>query len=203
MTAVLEPTTSHDYLLSLQARFDATRPACPPFCDGTCTDLGHFGDAIMHSSVPLTLPCTPDMKDANTADVELVVCRYDALEEPSEEYIDLNIERSGNLIYTDAVFTAQQAYDLGAALMAAARQLSGELQVFASDVKIGDLIEVDGGWMHVYGVLADKPSDNVQVFVTADPDEFSDFEYRDDNPEHFKLGDRTCIRRRPSVGSIR
>ena len=192
-----------EQMLRMQARFDAVRPPCPAFCDGSCETDGHFGDAVMHISDAVLVPCESSRTGDPNGSIQITAQRHDMLDQPSEECVNLNLDEAGNTIPTDAMLTAQQAYDLGAALMAAARKLSGELAVPVPDVKIGDWIEVDGEWMQVFFVLADEAANNVQICVTADPGEWSDFDYRDENPEHFTLTDTVRIRRANPAGGIR
>lgn len=203
MTAVLEPSIEVAALIADQQRFDATRPACPDWCDGTCRTLSYSGTAVIHDSHAVVLPCLPEVLNAPPATVSVRASRLDELDQPSRDEIELGVENAQSYLGDRVPFTAQQAYDLGAALMAAARQLPCELEVLASDVKIGDLINVDGIWLHVYGVFADEPSDNVQITVTADPEDLSDFQYRDENPQHLTLTDKVRIRRHVPAGENR
>jgi hypothetical protein len=188
--------------LAAQARFDAIRPACPSYCVGECPDT-HDGYSVTHGGDRVVLPCKPEVLNGLPATVSVHPSRYDALDEPSEEEVELYIGDGQSVLGDHVPFTAQQAYDLGAALMAAARKLSGELTVPAADVKIGDWLKVDGEWMQVFLVIADEASDTVQICVTADPDEWSDFDYRDENPEQFKLADTVRIRGAAPVGGPR
>jgi len=70
-----------------------------------------------------------------------------------------------------------------------------EIDVSAPDVKIDDLLCVDGEWLPVYSVLADAPSNNVQISVTEDPRGWSDLDQRDECPESFDLTDTVRVRR--------
>jgi hypothetical protein len=199
VTAVLEPLVELDGKLTDQARFDATRPPCPPYCE----DDQHFGDACMHTGTQTVLPCQPENQNGLPATVSVHPSRYDVLDETPEEEVELYIGDAQSHLGDHVPFTAQQAYDLGVALMATARLLSGELTVAAAEVKIGDLLDVGGRWLHVYSVLTDEPSDKVQISVTADPVDWSDLDSCDDNPQTFNLADPARIRRTTPAGGNR
>lgn len=208
MTAVLEvPTSTFGEMLKRERRFEATRMPCPHWCDGTCATAGHFGDAMLHTQERAVVEAVPDRIGAPTGRVTIHAWRDDNLDEPTTWGVELDVTESGSEIGDCATFTAAQARQLGMELLAAADRVDPpqlvEVDVAAPDVKIGDQLKVDGEWLHVYGVLADEPSHNVQISVTADPDEWSDLDARDETPESFTLVDTVRVRRiaaRPAGG---
>jgi len=202
MTTVLEPLTAVEALLADQARFDATRPGCPDYCDGTCNSLGHNGTSVIHDGDQVVLPCKAEMVDAPPATVAVRPSRYDQLDDPSEEEVELFIGDSQSHLGDRVPFTAQQAYDLGAALMSAARKLSDELTVLATDVKIGDRLQVSGEWRHVYNVDADEPSFTVQIFTTVDRTCWPELD-GDEEPSSFEPTETVRVRRSAGDRGVR
>lgn len=203
MTAVLEPTTSQALInenrrremLAREALFDATRPADPDWCDTTCETLGHFGDAILHYSDHEFVPADIDFGMTPRGYLEVRAVRHDSLNDGSSGEVEL-IDSADLFTQDDRVFlTVDNARRLAAKLLQAADRAQPEQVMLASDVKIGDRIRVDGKWLKVYLVLADESADDVQIAVIEDEDNWSDFDYRDENPEHFTLADLVLVRR--------
>lgn len=193
------PTEFLEQLLRMEARFDATRPPCPScWCEIDCETDGHFGDAVLHQSRLAHVPADPDR---NGATAHLLVCaqRHDVLDEPTTGHVEIDFRSAGSLLDDRAHLTAAQARYFAAEILRHADMIDPEFKVLASDVKVGDLIQVDGAWLHVYGVMTDEPSDDVQISVTVNRVELPDFEDRDENPEHFTLADKVQIRRAGST----
>jgi hypothetical protein len=197
-TALAAPDTAILRAIVREARFDATRPPCPPWCDNSCRVDLHFGDAVMHSNQAVQVPSTAD-RIGEDGFVTVRAWRHDSLDERSTAGIQLGIEDAGSVLDDEAGFSAAQARKLASELLAAADRIDpappGEVTVAAHAVRIGDRLNVNGEWLHVYGVLADEPSNNVQVNVTRDPVCWSDLDERDEDPEAFALTDTVRVRR--------
>lgn len=200
MTAVLEPTETAyarrcREMLDREALFEATRPADPDWCDKTCETIGHRGDAILHHSAHEFVPADIDFGMTPRGSLEVRAVRHDELDDESEGAVELS--DPGELFVKDdrVFFTVDNARRLASKLLQAADRAQPEQVLPASDVKIGDRIRVDGKWLKVYMVLADESADNVQIAVIEDEDGWSDFDYRDENPEHFTLADLVLVRR--------
>lgn len=206
MTDLLETPAAFAQFAQMQAdqdRFDATRPPCASWCGTDCDTTGHMGDAIFHTSPEVTIPATPDQVSAKDASVWVRAWRYDGLNEPSSCGIELDLAAAKSILPDRANFTAAQARQLAAELLRQADLVEPEYQVPVQQVQIGDWIQVEGQWMEVYCVLADEAANNVQISVSADPGNWSDFDYRDENPEHFNLADTVQVRRTAPAGGIR
>lgn len=111
-------------MLADQGRFDATRPPCPSaWCDATCQDEGHFGDAVFHVSPEITTPTTSDRVNEPNGSVRVRAWRYDSLSDPTESGVELDLSAAKWLFPECANFTAAQARRLAAALIYAATLL--------------------------------------------------------------------------------
>lgn len=180
-----------------QGRFDATRPPCPPWCAQDCNEAGHFGDAVMHAADLVEVPSTPDEIGA-TGHVAVMAWRVDSLDEPSTSGVELRIDDAGCLMGDGAQFSAAQARKLAAELLNAADRIDpapdGESDILATEVRIGDLFQVDGEWLYVYMVSADEASGSADIFVTVDQAMFPETE-GDEVPYRFELSESIRVRR--------
>lgn len=204
MTAVLEPAALPTPPLRVirdreqarrEALFEATRPADPDWCDKTCDTLGNFGDAVLHYSEPDMVPAAVDFQSKTTGDIGVMACRFDSLDDDQSAAVVVT-DPSSLFVNDDWVyFSPEQARRLAAKLLQAADRVQPEQVLLASDVKIDDRIRVDGKWLKVYMVLVDESANDVQIAVIEDEEEWSDFDQRDENPEHFELADLVLVRR--------
>jgi hypothetical protein len=214
MTDVLELHTADTIqAIADEARFDATRPACPPWCDNTCETTGHAGDSIIHTEAKASALTVPDHTTGGPGRVTVHAWRVDSLDETSVQGIELSVAEARTLLGDNAVLDPSQARKLAGELVAAADSLDPpkrvtELDIPAPDVKIGDLLRVSAEpeFLYVYAVLADEPSNDVQIDVTVDPVEVPEIGEGDEIPHHFTLTDVVRVRRwsnAPTTGGTR
>ena len=178
--------------------FDATRPPCPPWCTTTCTTADHHGDAVMHHAEPTAVPSVPDQTNVPHGVVTVRPWRIDELDRPSTAGIELAVDKARTLMEDHATLTAAQARQLAAALLDSADALDpapvGEVDVPVTQVRIADLLSVDGQWLYVYGVDVDEPSCDVSLFVTVDAETVPEVD-GDEHPHRFQLTDWVRVRR--------
>jgi hypothetical protein len=183
--------------IEMERRFDATRPPCPSWCAGECVPENHFGDAVLHT-LDIDVPSTPDQIDAPDGTVTVQTWRIDNLDEPSSAGVTIDVSDAAGLFGESAVLSAAQARRLAAELLNAADRIDqasvGEMDVLATDVKIGDLYQVGGEWLHVYMVSADEASGTADIFTTVDPSCFPECD-GDEDPHQFSLTDTVRVRR--------
>jgi hypothetical protein len=132
MTAVIEPGITPMGQLNesrfreasfRQELFDATRPGCRDWCDTDgCDRYGHFGDAFIHHSHPVTVPGSIDFESEPAGELGVRVCQYDSLSEgPSAAVILFAAE--GLFSADDWVYlTPERALELAEHLVTAARR---------------------------------------------------------------------------------
>ena len=112
-------------LLDRERRFEASRPPCPSeWCDGECDSDAHFGDATMHYSRFNPVPVAAERLNEPDGVVLVRAWRHDRLDEASTSGIELDLSEARALISDSANFTADQARQLAAVLLAAADQIA-------------------------------------------------------------------------------
>ncbi len=192
------PAEILEQMLRVQVQFDATRPACPKnWCDGTCENSCHFGDAVLHSC-DVAVSSTSEYLDHPPGTVTVTTWRDDSSAHGGTAGITVDVSEAATHLGDSAVFTATQARNLAAELLAGADRIDpapqGQIDVPAPDVQVGDRLQVGGFWLHLYSVLADEPSGNVQINVTVDPAEWPELD-GDEEPHCFKLTDTVRVLR--------
>jgi len=201
VTAVAEPqkTLQEQHpeafaqMLRDQERFDATRPTCPHWCNGECETTAHFGTAVMHVAEATAL--TDSHRASHDCGVILIrAMRHESLDRPAEAQVGIYLDEADGAFPDSAEFTPAQAREFAAQLLRHADLLEPEQDLWAEDIRVGDLLPVGGEWLWVYSVNIDEPSGTVQVFTTVDRDEFPETN-GDEEPHEFPLLAGVRIRR--------
>jgi len=160
--------------------FPHGRPGCPWWCTGTCqdpTDEMHTTSTdIPASGGKLTLTAWEAAQFGITV--------YAAASEQSiGAHVDLTVPQARR--FATELLTHADLIDPAPA---------GEIDVPATEVKVGDLFQVDGEWRYVYSVDVDEPSLSVQVFTTIERGVWPELDGNED-PHEFELTAWIRVRR--------
>lgn len=174
-------------------------PACPGWCNSICKENTTYEEYQLHAQQDTEIPATVDDEPTRLL---LALARQDQADTAGQTQIAIALSTgfvaAGCSFDEEIRLSPQNARRFATELLAHAdlvdRAPAGEVDVPATEVKVGDLFEVDGEWLYVYGVSVDEPSFKVQVFTTVDRGEWPELD-GDEDPHMFELTEWVRVRR--------